>query len=69
MGYAHEEMRTLLRSEQRKTVLCIPRSIDEAVFLSDRVVVMILRPGGAREILDIELPRPRRARIRDSSSA
>jgi len=51
-------------NEQRKTVLFITHSIDEAVFLSDRVVVMTLRPGGVREILRIDLPRPRELRVR-----
>ena len=40
-------------------------SIDEAVFLSDRVVVMTVRPGGVREILDIELPRRRTMHMRE----
>jgi NitT/TauT family transport system ATP-binding protein len=36
------------------------------VFLSDRVVVMTPRPGRIREILPIELPRPRGLDLRDS---
>jgi NitT/TauT family transport system ATP-binding protein len=62
-----EEMNLELQriwNEQRKTVLFITHSIDEAVFLSDRVVVMTLRPGGVREIFDIELPRPRTQHVR-----
>ena len=45
--------------ETRKTVLFITHSIDEAVLLSDRVVVMTPRPGRIERILDIDLPRPR----------
>ena len=46
--------------EKRKTALFITHSIPEAVLLSDRVVVMSPRPGRIVEILDIDLPRPRR---------
>ncbi len=42
-----------------KTAVFITHQIDEAVYLSDRVVVMTARPGRVREIIDIELPRPR----------
>jgi NitT/TauT family transport system ATP-binding protein len=45
--------------EQRKTVLFITHSIPEAIFLSDRVVVMSSRPGRIDDIVDIDLPRPR----------
>jgi NitT/TauT family transport system ATP-binding protein len=46
--------------DKRKTVLHITHSIPEAVLLADRVVVMSPRPGRIVEIIDIELPRPRR---------
>ena len=44
----------------RKTVLFVTHSVDEAVFLSDKVVVMTRAPGRIKQIIDIELPRPRR---------
>lgn len=60
--FTREDMALLLEEiwlESRKTVVFITHSISEAVFLSDRVVVMTGRPGYVRQIFDIDLPRPR----------
>ena len=43
----------------RKTVLFVTHSVEEAVFLSDRVVMITRSPGRVKEIIPIELPRPR----------
>jgi len=67
-------------SQTETTVVFVTHSIDEAIYLSDRVVVMQARPGRIKEEVMIDLPRPRwegdikadprfaqlRARLRDS---
>ncbi len=54
--------------ETHKTIVFVTHSIDEAVFLSDRVAVMTTNPGTIKEIVNIKLPRPRRVGdIRSSS--
>jgi NitT/TauT family transport system ATP-binding protein len=50
--------------EGRKTVLFVTHQIDEAVFLSDRVLVFARRPGRLREMVPIALPRPRTLAIK-----
>jgi len=44
---------------KKKTILFVTHSCDEAVFLSDRVVVLSPRPGVIREIVNISISRPR----------
>jgi NitT/TauT family transport system ATP-binding protein len=48
-----------IRLQARKTVLFVTHQIEEAVYLSDRVMVMTRRPGRAKKVFDIELARPR----------
>jgi NitT/TauT family transport system ATP-binding protein len=53
--------------DTRKTLLFITHSIVEAVFLSDRVVMMSKAPGMIVDTITIDLPRPRRLPVRDSA--
>jgi len=66
-GALDAHTRTRLQNElleiwerDRKTVMFVTHSVDEAVFLSDRVFVMSRSPGHIKSVIDIGLPRPRR---------
>jgi NitT/TauT family transport system ATP-binding protein len=52
--------------ETEKTVLFITHDLDEAIFLSDRVVVLSPRPGEVVDTVEIDLPRPRTDETRGS---
>lgn len=53
-------------ADAKKTVIYVTHSIDEAVFLSDRIAVMSRNPGRIKEVLDVGLPRPRSDSVRTS---
>ncbi len=45
--------------EERKTVVFVTHSVDEAIYLADRIVIMSARPGRIKDIIEVALPRPR----------
>jgi NitT/TauT family transport system ATP-binding protein len=57
-----------LWSDQKMTVMFITHSISEAVFLSDRIVVMSPRPGRIETIIQVDIERPRRLAVRETPS-
>ena len=61
-----QEDLTKLWDREKKTVIFVTHSMDEAAYLSDRVLIMDTRPGRVKEILDIPLERPRVPSIRRS---
>lgn len=74
-GSVDEQTRRILQADlirvwekRRQTVVFVTHSMDEAVFLADRVVIMSPRPGRVREILDVDLARPRLDEIRATPS-
>lgn len=75
-GSLDEQTRRLLQDDllallerTRKTVIFVTHSMDEAVRLADRVVLMTPRPGRIQEVIDVPLPRPRTAELERHISA
>jgi len=54
----HELLR--IWEKEKKTVIFVTHSVDEAIYLSDRIIVMTARPGRIKDIIPIDLPRPRK---------
>ncbi|WP_090549869.1 ABC transporter ATP-binding protein [Pseudobutyrivibrio sp. OR37] len=45
--------------KEKRTMILVTHDIDEAIFLSDRIVILSERPGNIKEIINVDLPRPR----------
>jgi NitT/TauT family transport system ATP-binding protein len=54
-----QELLVNLWQRTPKTILFVTHDIDEAIFLSERVYIMTARPGRIKQVLDVDLPRPR----------
>ena len=54
-----QELLTSVWEQHRMTVVFVTHDIEEAIYLSDRVLVMTARPGSIKEDIRIDLPRPR----------
>jgi len=74
-GALDEQTRRLLQEqllqlweEQRKTVVFVTHSMDEAVMLGDRVMLMTPRPGRVKEMIDVPLQRPRSPQVEKSGA-
>jgi len=70
-GALDAQTRNLLQADlekiweaDQKTVVFVTHAMDEAVFLSDRVVILSPRPGHIHEIVEVDLPRPRGDHVR-----
>ena len=48
-----------LQATTRKTIMFVTHDLDEAIYLSDRVLVLLPHPGRVHKIIDVKLPRPR----------
>jgi ABC-type nitrate/sulfonate/bicarbonate transport system ATPase subunit len=54
-------------NETKKTIVLVTHQIEEAVYLSDRVLIFTVRPGRLKQIVRIDLPRPRELSIKRTS--
>lgn len=62
-----ELLRILQTQSTTETVIFVTHDLEEALLLSDRVVVMTRRPGRCKEVVDVPLPHPREEAIMDTS--
>jgi NitT/TauT family transport system ATP-binding protein len=54
-----ELLRVMQRPDERRTMVFVTHSIDEAILLGDRVAVLTARPGRLKELIEVPFERPR----------
>lgn len=57
--YMQKELEKIWQREAGVTMIMITHDVEEAVYLSDKVVIMSSRPGTIKKIIPVDLPRPR----------
>ncbi len=62
-----QELLLQIWQHSQKTVLFITHDIDEAILLGDRVYVMSARPGRIKEMIEVDIPRPRSVELLTSA--
>ncbi len=62
-----QELLLKVWENNRTTVLFVTHDVDEAILLSDRVLVMTPRPGALKNEIFIDIPRPRRAEVENTA--
>ena len=68
-AFGRDEMNLLMEEiweETQKTIMLITHSIQEAVFLSNKVYVMSARPGRMHKVFDVPFERPRDLKLMES---
>lgn len=61
----HEDLLRIWR-QTHKTIIFVTHSLQEAVFLSDRVIVFSPHPGRVTSVVDVDIPRPRSLEVKNS---
>lgn len=59
-----EEILRIWDGERKRTIMLVTHSIEEAVFLSDRILLLSSRPGTVKDIVSVKLSRPRDPAVR-----